>query len=284
MAKFCIMRTKKLKTDGNVSSCISHHLRTRNTSNADYSKLQKNWYYPNNYDIDRAKSSNNDIEKRQEWQRKSIANYKKRLPEKVRKNGVRAIEFMITYSPEVDRIAGFDKFEYFNRSIKWLKNKFGEENLVFMAVHLDETTPHLSAIVVPIDEKGKLNCRSYLGGREKMSALQDEFYEFCGKPFGLERGKKGSKAKHQTIKQYYEKINNISSDIEKIPEKSLRATLKQAALALANAEEYKNIAKFYNGLSADELRQLAAEIDHSNAVKARRASQKAKSKDNSIER
>jgi 5S rRNA maturation endonuclease (ribonuclease M5) len=61
--------------------------------------------------------------------------------------------------------------------------------------------------MVPLDEKGKLNCRALLGGsRYRLSELQDDF-ALAMKPLGLERGIKGSRAKHTEVRKYYAAVN-----------------------------------------------------------------------------
>ena len=65
--------------------------------------------------------------------------------------------------------------------------------------HRDEQTPHVVAYGVPLDKSKRLNCKSHLGGREKLSALQDEYAERM-KPLGLQRGIRGSQAEHQRVK------------------------------------------------------------------------------------
>ena len=65
-------------------------------------------------------------------------------------------------------------------------------------IQLDETTPHLVAYVVPYDSKGKLNCRHFLGGRDKMTAMQTDFAQQVGAKYGLERGQK---AQRQSMKK-----------------------------------------------------------------------------------
>ena len=64
-----------------------------------------------------------------------------------------------------------------------------------MSLHRDETTPHLVAYVVPIDQKGKLNCKEFLGGRAKLNKMQTDFANQV-KDLGLTRGKEGSKSRH----------------------------------------------------------------------------------------
>ena len=39
---------------------------------------------------------------------------------------------------------------WIDANLKWLKDTFGEENLVSCVLHMDEKTPHLHATVVPI--------------------------------------------------------------------------------------------------------------------------------------
>lgn len=222
MSNFCIMRIKKLHSNSNVGGAISHHLRTRETDNADPEQMKNNWFFPNDYPTDQNgktdKSVNADLQFRKDQQQKAMAMYKKRLPEKVRKNGVRAVEFMMTVSPEVMQRKDFNATKYLNACSNWAREKFGKENVFFIAYHRDETTPHVSLLLTPIDENGKLNARKFFGGRDKMSALQDDFYNSVGKEFGLDRGIKGSKAKHQTIKSYYEKQNQKDQELEKLAE------------------------------------------------------------------
>ena len=215
MGNYCIMRIKKLHTNANIGGAISHHLRTRETDNADPELMTKNFFLPNEYGRTPSghtdTSKNADREYRLKQQSVAMARYKKRLPERIRKNAVRAVEFMMTVSPEVLQRKDFNSIQYLNKCTDWAFSKFGNENVFFVAYHFDEKTPHVSLLLTPIDENGKLNARKFFGTREKLSALQDSFYEEVGKKFGLERGQRGSKAKHQSIKQYYSKINKMET-------------------------------------------------------------------------
>ena len=83
---------------------------------------------------------------------------------------------------------------------QWLDNEYGDR-IVRAELHLDEATPHIHAYLVTLDERGKLNCRGLFGGREKLSKFQDSYAEAMSS-LGLERGIKGSRAKHTAVKQY----------------------------------------------------------------------------------
>lgn len=256
MANFCIMRIKKLHTNANVGGAISHHLRTRETDNADPEKMKKNWFYPNDYDTDKTK--NTDMAYRRQQQDKAMSMYKKRLPEKVRKNGVRAVEFMMTVSPEVMQRKDFNAVKYLNACGNWAREKFGKENVFFIAHHFDETTPHVSLLLTPIDENGKLNARKFFGGREKMSALQDDFHEKVGKEFGLERGIKDSKAKHQTIQSYYSQLNEQEKNVAELT-KEIVQNLPEKKFLQSEEQHQADVFNFVQ----NELEQIKPSLEKS---------------------
>ena len=111
MADFCIMRVKKLHST-NVAASIEHALRTRETLNAAPEKLPMNW---------------NSITERkgtaEQAKKAALSKYRKKLPDKIRKNAVHMLEFMCTFSP--DTTAKFKKNEYLNAADKWISQKFG---------------------------------------------------------------------------------------------------------------------------------------------------------------
>ena len=184
---FAILRTAKLKSFGELGGSLSHNYRTRFTANADQSRSHQN-----EHDVSRSADAMQMI--------------KNRLPEKLRKNGVLCIEHLITASP--DWIGWNDKnaeSEFFEKSRKWLADRYGSENVITTSIHRDETTPHLIAYVVPLDDTGRLNARKWLGGRKLMSEMQSAFADQV-KDLGLERGVEGSRAEHTTIKQFYAEI------------------------------------------------------------------------------
>ena len=184
---YAILRTAKLKTIGNISGSLAHTYRTIDTPNADPSRTHLN---------DNSLPSHAD----------ALQAIKDKLPDKIRKNGVLCIEYLITASPEWGGFGSEKQGQYFNDAIQWLKDKHGADNVVMTGIQLDETTPHLVAYVIPKDPKGKLNCRHFLGGRDKMTAMQSDFANVVGAKYGLERGQEGSRAKHEEVKKFYDDI------------------------------------------------------------------------------
>lgn len=146
---------------------------------------------------------------------------------RIRGNAVLLVQFLLTASPQYFRPnnpgeGGYyelDKVASFTETCQaWLKEKY-KENLIRAELHLDEQTPHIHAYLIPIDEKNNLNCRSFFGGREKLSKLQDDFATAV-EHLGLERGVKGSRAKHEKVSKYYARVNAQSKSInlENLPD------------------------------------------------------------------
>lgn len=215
---YAIIRTAKLKTNGSIGGSLDHNYRERKTDNAD-PKLTKY----NEHDLESKDAAYQAIQDR--------------LPEKVRKDGVRVIEYMISASPEFFACENNDLLtqeKYFESAKEWLEDKHGKENVITTSIHRDETSPHLIAYVVPYvyNEKKKketLNCKHFLGGRNKLSAMQTDFHKHV-EHFGLNRGIERSDAKHQTIKQFYTKIQNPTLELKEsaptvhVPEPKLLET------------------------------------------------------------
>lgn len=191
-----IIRTKKHKSVESLQSREAHTYRKRETPNADPERKSKNKLL-----FGRADYANFCAEK--------LKNYEQ-AGNKIRKDGVLAIEYLLTASPEF--FTSGPLHERQDRLKKWcdaqvdfLKKKHGEENILNIFLHLDEKTPHIEAYVEPIDPKGKLNCKHFLGSPSKLSKLQTDYAKH-NERFGLARGVEGSRASHNEVANFYADI------------------------------------------------------------------------------
>lgn len=134
--------------------------------------------------------------------------------QKIRSNAVLAIEMLLTASPQYFRPdnpdqAGFyiqERVDNFAAACTdWLLTRYYGK-VVQATMHLDESTPHIHAYIVPLDNRGKLNAKGLFHGRHKLSELLDSFARAV-EHLGIKRGVKGSKAKHLDIKKYYAAVN-----------------------------------------------------------------------------
>lgn len=183
---YAILRLQKLKAGVSVRRSLLHAFREQPTPNADPNRLGANTHI----------GASNVEEAMQRFQ--------ERLPAKVRSNAVLAVEFLVTGSPEdMASKSRAEQDQYFQDALRWLERRHGAENVIYAGIHRDETTPHLYAYVVPIDERGKLNCRSFYGGAAALREMQTEFAEVVGHKHGLERGIEGSRATHQRVARHY---------------------------------------------------------------------------------
>ena len=166
------------------------------------------------------------------------------LRRKVGKNQTKAIRIILTGTHgQMMKIANGGRLDsWIDANLKWLRENFGDDNLVSCVLHMDEKTPHLHATVVPIvtgerirrKREGEKKYETKSGPRlsaddvmrrTKLHEYQNS-YAAAMKPFGLQRGIVGSTAKHQANSDYYrqqviryeEDIAKLQADVEKAQE------------------------------------------------------------------
>lgn len=159
------------------------------------------------------------------------------ITRKIRENQVRALQVMLSGTPEdMQRIQNEGKIDDWCQSnIDWLQDTFGKENVVSAVLHLDEKTPHIHATVVPIvtgerrkakqeENNGKKKyrkkpkytvrlCADDVMTRDNLERFQDTYAEKMQK-YGLERGIKGSDARHISTPQYYRELFAQNEDLK----------------------------------------------------------------------
>ena len=146
----------------------------------------------------------------------------------------------LSYIKEFDNIGEQETKRYFEESYRFICNykNLGEENIISAVVHLDEGTPHMHLVFVPVvhtkDKEGndidKVCSRDFWKGRDSYRTLQNNFYDFItSKGFELERGIEVEQtgAKHEKIEDLKKITNfentkkvldNIKLELPKIPD------------------------------------------------------------------
>lgn len=190
---YAILRTSKLKSWGNISGSAAHTYRHKGMApNADPLRMGRNKVL-----VGRSGEAVEDIRNRISA-----------ITDKPRKNGVLCVEHLLTASPEFfEKLTSKQVDAWARKNLQFLAKTYGKQNVVHAVLHLDESTPHIVAYVVP-EKDGKLNCRAYLGGREKLTKLQTGYANDM-RSMGLERGVEGSKARHRTVKNFYASLDRI---------------------------------------------------------------------------
>ena len=126
-------------------------------------------------------------------------------------------------------------------SYNFIAKRFGEENIVAFAVHLDETNPHVHCTLLPINEKNRFSWISYFGNhkeecRKIFRELHDEFAKVNAK-YGLERGDdiRVTGAKHRTTEEYKQWLWEECNKLEKEAD-GKRRVLRMLDEEIGNAE------------------------------------------------
>lgn len=154
---------------------------------------------------------------------------------KITPDQVRAIRIVLSGTHEdimkVQREGRLD--EWCADSLTWLHDTFGRENTVSAVLHMDEHTPHIHATVVPIvtgerrkakkQVEGKRTyrkktnavrlCADDLLTRKKLVDYHDSYADAMAK-YGLQRGVRGSEARHTTTAQYYRDLQRQTGELE----------------------------------------------------------------------
>ena len=182
----------------------------------------------------------------------------------IKKNSNVVCEYIITSDSEYFNSIGEEETQRFFKTafnfVKGYKN-LGEKYILSANVHLDEETPHLHLVFIPVvhsfDKKSgkvtdKICCSDFWKGRESYKILQDNFHRYMVRAgFDLERGAEGDR-KNIPIEKYKEltnyemqeyKMQNINLEKEKeiIDTEELK-------------KEYKRVIRKFNTLAKQYTR------------------------------
>ena len=158
--------------------------------------------------------------------------YKK--PTAIRKDAVRYLSTVLTGSPEQMQKINNDKTlfdKWIEENMQFAKDEFGEKNIVRFTLHLDEKTPHIHVVHVPITNEGGLSARQYIGNGKMLSEMQDRYAQAM-ETFGLERGIKNTGVKHDTAKEYYRRIKITEEEVENLEVKGFLGVNKGETITL----------------------------------------------------
>ena len=254
---YAIARLKKLKR-GNISGSASHTARERETPNAD--PTQKNIRFigslaPEERLEDLVLAKIGDSEQKR----------------KIRTDAVYCVELLLSASPSYFRPncptqAGYYEpqklDDWLEATHQWLADEYGNR-IVRAELHLDEATPHIHAYFVPLDDDGQLRCNHFFDGRQKIHEFQDSYYQAM-RLIGLERGIKGSRAKHQDIKDFYRIVEEGRDlEVDQLSAAQLKAKAADRDRANQRKQEMEATAKALS-LENDQLRRRIEQLEQDN--------------------
>jgi hypothetical protein len=244
---YAIIRVAKITSQASATSKTEHNYRLapERVPNADAAAPYPNHEYINHKEKDYWTLATERIEQV--------------VTRKVRADQVRAVEVVLTASPEAfkrrpdGRAADQSISNWTARNLEFLEEKYGKKNVVSFTLHQDEKTPHIHAVLVPITPDGRLSAKD-LFNRETLSQLQTDYAEAM-KRFGMERGVMHSQAKHEPVRRFYglesatsDQVSTLAQDVA-----AGRAPVAQLErLALVNVQAVEHSQTLRKQLSTAE--------------------------------
>lgn len=207
--------------------------------NANYKKSNLAGLYKHN-ERKNTNYSNKEINKNNFVKNYSIkacnTSYLKAITQLIEKNNLKcritsytnlACEFIITSDKTFfENIGEEETFRYFKTAYDFVANykNLGEQYILSAKIHMDETTPHMHIVFVPViqvkDKNGnienKIACSEYWKGKDSYKKLQDNFYKYITEHgFNLERAKE-HKVEHLSTEKLKQITNyeNIKYEME----------------------------------------------------------------------
>lgn len=109
----------------------------------------------------------------------------------------------------------------------WCSRRYGRENIIGFQVHLDETSPHIHALIVPVGVRPKSGRECVMWsakfGKDRyeygkiLKDMHTSLYEEVGSKYGLERGDsiEGRNVMHLNKSDYIRKLTKEAKQAEK---------------------------------------------------------------------
>lgn len=203
-----VLRTERFKSPSDIKGVQKHVQReTEKYANQDIKKESShlNYDFINSKNIDFNEKAKKRIEEGYTGKRK------------VRSDAIKLIDGLITSDNKFfKKMEPLEIKDFFEHSLEFLKEEFGEENIMYATVHLDEKTPHMHYGFVPLTDDGRLSAKDVIGGKGKMSFRQDKFNKYMNsKGYELKRGESAfvSKRKHIETSEYKNKTEYHKNEL-----------------------------------------------------------------------
>ena len=109
----------------------------------------------------------------------------------------------------------------------WCAKRYGQENIIGFQVHLDESSPHIHALIVPVGQRAKSGRECVMWsakfGKTRyeygqiLREMHTSLYDEVGSKYGLERGDsiEGRNVSHLSKRDYIRKLSKDAKQAEK---------------------------------------------------------------------
>ena len=262
MSNYCILRISKIKSIQQMQAAYEHNYRLKEVPNED-PELEKF-----NHEL---------ITLNGKTYAEAFQDYIATIGygpngKQIRKNGILALELVLTFSKEAAKQIDISKWEHQN--IEWILNTFptpAEDgtNILSVVSHVSESVPHIHAVLCCVDPSNNLNASYFIDGPAKLHKLQNS-YATAMKPLGLERGVPESSARHVDIRRFYGELNRALdvtipewtlSDSPESYQKKVKEDIKdRAAIYLRKEKEHEKELRESHDIHKNEIKKLEKQL------------------------
>lgn len=185
-------RMQKMKAENLIGLGNHNQRKTANHSNQEIDVTRSHL----NYDlVDRTNNYKTDIQ--------TFINETKASSRAVRKDAVLVSEWIIT--SDTDFFKTLDEKQtrkFFEVAKNYFAKNYGEENIRYAQVHVDERTPHMHLGIVPFTDDKRLSSKTIFN-RQALKTIQEELpIELKKQGFAIERGEQGSTRSHMAVQEF----------------------------------------------------------------------------------
>ena len=248
---YLVARMQKMKAPNLIGLGNHNQRKTDNHSNKEIDVSRSNL----NYDlVNRTYNYKTDIEK--------YINGNKSSPRAVRKDAVLVNEWIISSDSAFFKDLDENQTkQFFHSARNYFAQKYGDQNIRYAQVHMDERTPHMHLGIVPFTEDKRLSAKTIFN-RQALQTIQEDFPKYLKEQgFDIERGQEHPDKKHLSVNEY-----------KKLKDRTELKELQEAEKELAeknqvSQSELKKVKKDYGELEQEYGVLIAKAISADKEVK-----------------
>lgn len=268
---FGIIRARNLSA-GDIGTTDKHNARKYSTPEE----------YPKNIKINHPYYADYRRENHEDYLGKNETTLQESLDFRLKKNNVKGIRknsnLGIEYVCTINDKKAWDKYSFSGfvaNTQTWLEDRHGKNSVIATYSHEDESNPHVHFVVVPLVKKEinwknkngqgvrtetRLNTREFTGGRDKLRALQDDYFSHLSERYGVGEDNKlgvplyrGTRVEHQ-FREYSQQTNDeigvLRNELANLTEE-LAISKKQFEIDLKQADFKQKEIDFNNKIKID---------------------------------
>lgn len=178
---------------------------------------------------------------------------------KVRHDAVRLITTTVELGGDIREKSEKEQVDFLLGTYEYLKDTYGENNIVHASIHVDETCPHLHFDFVPIKD-GSLNARSVVGNKKDMKTTQNKLLKTMQEKYPQHDFKRKNATIKGVDRRIWQSIQDQKKKVEAEIDEKISNFKRNAKIKLSEIDEReKRVTTLENDLKEREGHLNASE-------------------------